>query len=310
MRHLVFNEFDESKVPDCEWSVAWSSLWSLAAGSHSEAFAAVPGQCHVSVSAGPGGWNIKTFNILMNAAANRNDLNATEHWFQVALAKGILVDSAMVILGDNGPSWAVRGPETVDSPVVQREEAAASRWYSALQQRRAGRTLTAESVAAVAIAAARKGRTRPRAAAPETQSWQHLAQQHGLAEDVRLYEAVLQSCAAAPASTAAGPRPAELARRCFETAKQRRVKRLGPQEWWEAREAMAGSASLTLQTFNALIDAVGRHEGLRSAERTFAKVIEEGLRPDRVTFTVMPGCRGGDPRRAMKRCNGELAGDF
>ena len=34
----------------------------------------------------------------MNAAANRNDLNATEHWFQVALAKGIQPDSAMLTL--------------------------------------------------------------------------------------------------------------------------------------------------------------------------------------------------------------------
>jgi len=44
--------------------------------------------------------NIKTFNILMNAAANRNDLNATEHWFQVALTKGIQPDSAMLTLAD------------------------------------------------------------------------------------------------------------------------------------------------------------------------------------------------------------------
>lgn len=48
-------------------------------------------------------------------------------------------------------------------------------------------------------------------------------------------------------------------------------------------------ARLRLNTFNALIDAVGRHEGLKSAERTFAKIIEEGLRPDRVTFTMMLG---------------------
>jgi hypothetical protein len=36
----------------------------------------------------------------MNAAANRNDLNATEHWFQVALTKGIQPDSAMLTLAD------------------------------------------------------------------------------------------------------------------------------------------------------------------------------------------------------------------
>jgi len=35
----------------------------------------------------------------MNAAANRNDLNATEYWFQVALAKGIQPDSTMLNLG-------------------------------------------------------------------------------------------------------------------------------------------------------------------------------------------------------------------
>ena len=53
---------------------------------------------------------------------------------------------------------------------------------------------------------------------------------------------------------------------------------------------------LRLKTFNALIDAVGKHEGLKAAERTFAKVIDEGLRPDRVTFTMTLGLK---PKRGL-----------
>ena len=60
----------------------------------------------------------------------------------------------------------------------------------------------------------------------ETQSWQQLSQQHGLAPDVRFVEAVLMAVAAAPEAPPAAP--AEVARRCFQEAKDvARVKRLG-----------------------------------------------------------------------------------
>ncbi|CAL1129491.1 unnamed protein product [Cladocopium goreaui] len=87
--------------------------------------------------------NIKTFNILMNAAANRNDLNATEHWFQVALTKGIQPDSAMLTL-------------LLTMLLQNGDEVAASRWYSAAKQRSV--RLTNSSLAGIAIAAARKGK--------------------------------------------------------------------------------------------------------------------------------------------------------
>jgi len=225
--------------------------------------------------------NIKTFNILMNAAANRNDLNATEHWFQVALAKGIQPDSTML--------------KTLLTTVVQNgDEVAASRWYNTAKAKQRLSVLTSNSAAAIAIAAARKGKldfarsivedghqriglnfsintyvslaqeASKKGLLEETQNWQKLALKYGLPEDIALYEAVIMACANSDAKSSA-----DVARQSFERAKK--IPKL----------------KLRLNTFNALIDAVGRHEGLKSAERTFAKIIEEGLRPDRVTFTMM-----------------------
>ncbi|CAK8997705.1 unnamed protein product [Durusdinium trenchii] len=222
--------------------------------------------------------NIKTFNILMNAAAKRNDLNATEHWFQVALTKGVKPDAAML--------------QTLLTTVVHHgDEVAASRWYHTAKKRSV--QLSSSSVGSVAIAAARKGQlefarsivedgyqqmglefdlrtyialaqeSSKQGLLNETQSWQKLAKKHGLPEDIAFYDAVLTACAKSPYVKASH----RLAVETFERAQQAPVK-------------------LRLTTFNAMINAVGR-EGLRLAERWFAKTIEAGLRPDRVTFTIM-----------------------
>ena len=91
----------------------------------------------------------------------------------------------------------------------------------------------------------------------DTETWQQLAMKHGKV-DIALYDAIIMAAGKTQNASAAVA--------CFDRAK----KAVRPR----------------LSTFNAMIQAVG-NEGLRPAERWFAKTIEAGLRPDRLTFTAM-----------------------
>ena len=99
--------------------------------------------------------NIKTFNILMNAAAKENDLNATEHWFQVALAKGVKPDSAMLKTLLTTAPWIFSMPCWAQV-VWNGNEVSAFGWYNKAKQRSV--LLTNASVTSIAMAAARKGK--------------------------------------------------------------------------------------------------------------------------------------------------------